>query len=171
MLPTGNKIIGSASVVVIICFFLPWVLVSCEGQAVASFSGWQLAAGGNIPTALGSQPMEGSPVLFLILLAAIGCLAIIYLIYRRQLALQIGSFAAIGLAVLSLLIMLFKMISFQSDGNETNFMNIEVRYQFGLFGTVLGYLGIIAGAALTLTKKAHPAPAEIPESADSTTMC
>jgi len=171
MLPTGNKIIGAASGVVIICFFLPWILVSCEGQPVASLSGWQLAVGTNVQNTLQSPPtppIEGSPVLFLVLLAAIGCLAIIYLIYRRQLVLQIGSFGAIGLAVLSLLILLFKMVDAQPDLQQTDFVNIETHYQSGLFGTILGYLGIIVGAVLNLTEKDLPARAEIPEPEDST---
>ncbi len=177
MLTTGNKIIGAASGVVMICFFLPWILVSCEGQPVASLSGWQLAVGTNVQNTLQSPPIfrsppsppiQGSPVLFLVLLAAIGCLAIIYLIYRRQLALQIGSFGAIGLAVLSLLILLFKMVDAQPDLQQTDFVNIETHYQSGLFGTILGYLGIIVGAVLNLTEKDLPARAEIPEPEDST---
>jgi hypothetical protein len=31
--------------VIILCFFLPWVSVSCQGQPIVTFSGFQLAKG------------------------------------------------------------------------------------------------------------------------------
>lgn len=95
----GNKIVGTGASVAVICFFLPWVLVSCGGQPVASISGWQLAAGGSISTGWGSQPIPSSPMLFLVLLAALASLAAVYLAYKQQLRLRSAALTAPASAI------------------------------------------------------------------------
>jgi hypothetical protein len=147
MLSKGSKIIGPAATVALVCFFLPWILVSCGGQPVASFSGWQLAAGGNVQTGFGAQPVEGSPELFLILLAALGCLALVYFVYQRQIAIRTVAYTAIGSAGLSLLILLAKFSGAQSRAAE---VGITAQLQYGFWGTVLGNVAVIIGAVLDL---------------------
>jgi len=150
MLPKGNRIIGPAAAIALVCFFLPWVLVSCGGQPMASFSGWQLAAGGNIQTGFGTQPIEGSPVLFLVLLAAIGCLALVYFGYQRQIVTRTGAYIATGLAGASLLILLAKFSGAQSQATQPG---VTVKLQYGLWGTVLANVAIIIGAVLDLREE------------------
>lgn len=164
MLSKGSKITGPGAAVAFICFFLPWVLVSCEDQPVATFSGWQLATGGNVQTALGSQPLEGSPILFIVLLAAVGCLALVYFIYRRQFAIRSGAYAALGLAGLSLLILLFKFITAEPDASQNDIaVEIKLRFQYGFWGTVLAYLAIVVGAIMDLSPKEQPVTYSEPE--------
>lgn len=152
-LSKGNKIIGSAAAIALMCFFLPWVLVSCEDQPVASFSGWQLATGGTVQTSMGAQPfpLEASPVLFLVLLAAAACLALVYFLYQRRIALRKAAYAAIGLAGLSLLILLVKFAGAQAQPPQAGSgIDVQLRLQYGFWGTVLANLAIIAGAVVAL---------------------
>jgi hypothetical protein len=164
-LSKGNKIVGPAAALVLLCFFMPWVLVSCEDQPVATFSGWQLASGGMIQTSLGAQPfpLVGSPSLFLVLLAGAGCLALVYMVYRRRIAPRQSAYGAIGVAVLSLLILFVKFAGAQSQAAQAGPGNAQVRMEYGFWGTVLAYFAIIAGAVMVLKepeRSADPAQEE-----------
>jgi hypothetical protein len=148
-LTKGNKIIGPAGIVALVCFFMPWVLVSCENQPVASFTGMQLAAGGRVGSGLGAQPLRGSPELFLVLFAAAGCIALVYLAYRGRMAVRRAAAFAIGLAALSLLLMFAK---FAGAPGQTSQMGAAVKLdlQYGFWGSVLANLAIVAGGVIEL---------------------
>lgn len=167
MLPTGNKIIGSSAGVVLVCFFLPWILISCEGQTVATFSGWDLAVGGAVQTTFIDQPVLGSPMLFLVLMAAIACLILVGLVFVRLLPLAVGTYAASGLAMLGLLVLVFKLITAQPLVDQPGIpVKIDIHYQYGLWGTILGHLGVIVGASLNLLRKTTSAPVQRPARGD-----
>ena len=70
MFSRGNKIVAPAASIAFVSFFLPWITVSCSGQTVESVSGFQLAKDVN------------SPELYLVLLAALGILAVVFLVYQ-----------------------------------------------------------------------------------------
>ena len=40
-----NGVVRLAALAVIVCFFLPWGTVSCGGQEIGTFDGWDLATG------------------------------------------------------------------------------------------------------------------------------
>jgi hypothetical protein len=44
--------------IIIICFFLPFVIVSCEGKTIQEFTGMQMAVGTTVQTFSGSQEEE-----------------------------------------------------------------------------------------------------------------
>lgn len=157
MLSKGSKIIGPASAIALITFFMPWVLVSCENQPVASFTGWQLATGGSVETSLGRQPvpLEGSPSLFLVWLAAMGCLALVYLVYRQRLEVRKAAYGALGLAALSLLILLAKFATADTQpptGGPR--IDVQLRMQYGFWGTVLAYIAVIVGGVIDVKEEA-----------------
>lgn len=146
-LTRGNKIVGAAASVAVICFFLPWVLVSCGGQPVASISGWQLAAGGSVSTGWGSQPIPSSPMLFLVLLAALAPLAAVYLAYKQQLKLRSAALTALASAAVALLTL---VIQFSDGQHEASSMGVSTQREVGFWGTVLAHLAIVAGGLLDL---------------------
>ena len=45
-LSNGHKVGSSGAGVAMLCFFLPWVMVSCGNQPIASFGGILLMLGG-----------------------------------------------------------------------------------------------------------------------------
>jgi len=146
-LTKGNKVVATAASVALVCFFLPWVLVSCGGQPVASISGWQLAAGGSINTGWSSQPIPGSPVLFLVLLAALASLASVYLVYKGQLKLRTAALTALASGAVALLTLLARFSGAQS---ETGSMGVSAQLEVGFWGTVLAHVAIVAGGLLDL---------------------
>lgn len=75
-----RKITPSVFIIVLVCFFLPWINVSCQGQKVASFSGMQLVTGTTIeePALFGNsqkKKVSGEPlavIAFIAVLAGFG---------------------------------------------------------------------------------------------------
>jgi len=149
MLTNGHKLAGSGAGLVIICFFMPWILVSCSGEPVASMSGWNLAAGSTVQTFLGPQEIPGSNILFLILAAAIGSLLSVYYAWSKHAVgitntLLILGFGIVGMAVL--------VSRFFSAYKETTQYYLTVDFQIGLWGVVGGLLTIIVGAIYSFLK-------------------
>jgi len=170
MLSKGNKIIAPAAGIALLCFFLPWVTVSCAGQPIRSINGPQLANYGE------------APELYLVLLAAIGCLVVALLASQGMITIRTGAYTAIGLAAASLILILAKLLDFQSQlRNISDLANlpaawadlpigdltgmtpdvINVKLQYGLWGVILANVAIIVGAALDLLE-ASPQPPPLP---------
>ena len=145
-LSKGNKISGSGAIIAFLCFFMPWVLVSCNDQPVATFNGWQLTFGGTVQTSFGPEPVSNSPILLLVLLAAVGTLALIYLVYRNRYTTRWPSRVMIGLATLSLLVMGLVFIGSKSQSAPQSGVNLQVQLQYGFWGVVLANIAIIVGA-------------------------
>jgi hypothetical protein len=153
------KITGPAAAAAVLCFFMPWVLVSCNGQPVASFSGWQLAAGGVVDTALGPQPMAGSPSIFLILLAALASLGLAFVIYRGVFDIRRAAFGWVGLGALSLLLLVLKFVGAGSQASQQAGVNVGIDLRFGYWGSFLANLALVGGAVRELRAARRPAPA------------
>lgn len=143
----GHKVGSSGAALAILCFFMPWMLVSCGGQT-AKISGWQLAAGTTIGSGFSAQQMEGKPILFLALLAAFGVIYLAYSAYKLgSLTPTMDGYGLIALGVLPLLIL---FISFSGVKDQAAQQGVYVEFQFGLWGAVLGYIAAIAGGVLNL---------------------
>lgn len=165
----GIKITGPAAAVATLCFFMPWVLVSCNEQPVASFTGWQLAAGGVVNTALGPQPISASPSLFLILLAALASLGLAFAVYRGLLPIRRAALAWIGLGALSLLLLILRFAGAESQASADAGVEVGIRLRFGYWGTFLANLALVGGGIRELRAArgraaldAAPAAAELP---------
>jgi len=143
----GHKVGSSGAALAILCFFMPWLLVSCGGQT-AKVSGWDLAAGTTVGAGFSAQQIPGKPILFLVLLAAVGVIALAYLAYKRgTLMPKMDGYGLIGLGALALLIL---FISFSGAKEQGAQQGIYVDIEFGLWGAVIGYLGAIVGGVLNL---------------------
>jgi hypothetical protein len=138
-----RKYISVGTAIIFICFFLPWVTVSCKsnGAEIAKASGYELATGnfrslsnlyGNTnsfsQSDISNVPNEGKfPAIFLLLL--IGFLGLFSLNGRKYssiIAIVAGSLGLLGLLILT-----------------TNFSQIEqngyfkIKYQIGFIGQCL----------------------------------
>lgn len=143
----GHRIGSSGAALAILCFFMPWLLVSCGGQT-AKVSGWDLAAGTTVGVGFSAQQIPGKPILFLVLLAALGVIVLAYLAYKRgALKPKMDGYGLIGLGALALLIL---FISFSGAKEQGAQQGIYVDFEFGLWGAVLGYLATIVGGVLNL---------------------
>ena len=142
----GHKVGSSGAALAILCFFMPWMLVSCGNQS-AKVNGWALSAGTTVGSGFYAQQIPGKPILFLVLLAALGILYVAYLAYKRGSLAQVDSYGLIALGAVPLLILL---IQFSGVKDQAAQQGVYIEYQFGLWGTVIGCLAAIAGGALNL---------------------
>jgi len=147
-LSRGYKVGSGGAAVAILSFFLPWVLVSCSGQQVR-MSGWQLAAGATAGEGYGAQQTSGDPLLFLVLFAGIGVLALAYRAYERGKVTQADGYGLIGLGALPLAILLYRFSGLQDQAALYGFV---VRYQLGFWGVVVGYIAVVIGGIMDLVE-------------------
>lgn len=142
-LPGGYRIATPAAVILLVFFFLPWMTVSCAGQPLGSFSGMSLAISSS------TQDIGGMPDLFLIPLAGIIILVFAYLAVKRaRLETNLDVYGLVALGVLPILDLL---IRFAATGRNAAQMGLDVHFEFGFFGIILGLIGVIGGAVYNWT--------------------
>jgi len=135
----GRFVSGSGALLAILFFFMPWVMVSCSGQDLGSLSGWDLAAGTNI----GGSPTEGNPFVFLILILAILALLLVALPHSLAFAAAETFF---GAAAIILLLVIYT--GMRNDAMEQTGGMIQIKLQWGMLGTLLGYFLVIGGGLI-----------------------
>ncbi len=150
----GQKISLSAALFGALCFFLPWVEVSCMGVRKTA-SGLQLASDANLPE------------VWLVLLAMLAAVGIVVLqIMSRKERNPLGkllSLLTIGAGLLPLLICIFEWTKFSNDiskmkGSDSygfgrmigSAIEGSVSYEFGGILTIVCALGLIIGGFLHL---------------------
>jgi len=143
----GHKVGSSGAALAILCFFLPWMMVSCGGQTT-EVNGWDLASGTVVGSGFAAQQIEGQPILFLVLLAAFGVLALAYFAFKRgSLTPVMDGYGLIALGAVPLLILFFQFSGVKDQAAQ---QGVYIEYQFGLWGIVIGYIAAIAGGVLNL---------------------
>jgi hypothetical protein len=119
----GQKISFSAAIIGVICFFLPWVEVSCMGLR-KSASGLQLAT---------DMKLTEVWIVLLVLLAAVAL--VLFQIIGKSITKDLDkllSLLVIGTGIVPLLIMLYEYIHFSNEISK-----VTDRTPFGL-GQILG---------------------------------
>jgi hypothetical protein len=116
-------------------------------------SGWNLAVGSEVSTILGPATLESSPILFLMLLSAIACLAAGSLVFLHKLPDRLGAFIALVSVGIGLGALFVKVLGVQADlsGTDTRAMRIEP--QIGFIGFVVAYIVVVVGAIMDLRTK------------------
>ena len=145
MFAKGYKIASPAAALIIVCFFLPWVMVSCSGQQLAEFSGWELATGPEINTGFGVERADATPTAFLIPLFAIAILVLAWRSSQKQHLSGVDRYGLIVLGALPLILMWIQFLGAQSEAASQGF---RMESRIGWWGTVIGLLGIAAGGAI-----------------------
>lgn len=144
-IPRGHKLSSPAAVVALLCFFLPWVFVSCGNQTVGSYAGSELAIGPTVRMGYTAQRIDGWPQLFIVPLAAIGAVALAFLACKRGRLTVLDGIGLAGFGIAPLLVLLFTYIPVQGQAAREG---IRFDPQIGLWGVLLGFVCVIAGAAL-----------------------
>lgn len=144
-----KKLSPALFVLIIICFFMPFVNLSCSGQTIMSLTGFQLITGADIKdqnmfgdingTQTKQEKVESQPLALFALLAAIAGLGLSF-IRKKSLAIVNVVISALGAVFLLLL-------KFNLDGDaELGGQNvITLDYQAGYW---LAFLLFLAGAVL-----------------------
>lgn len=151
--------IGSA--LVLICFFLPWLLVSCSLDSNANsgmeISGYEIASGNyqvtenlnQFGSMFGGSPYETSnadmayPLLALIPVAgALGLVALNGRVSGSVIAIMAGFLGIGGMTIFS--------IAMSGYREELQSMLIQLSYKAGYWGTWLGFIWLVVVGILTI---------------------
>ncbi|MCB8984521.1 MAG: FHA domain-containing protein [Ardenticatenaceae bacterium] len=138
----GKFITGPVAVLVLLFFFLPWVTVSCSGQPLGQFSGYELARG--ITTGVAALP--GDTALFSVPLVALIALLGTGLAFIKRDWERPSGFVTAAAAALGLLVLLWRWFNYQSEADPL----VTVSYEPGLWLTLLGLLLILGGGVLSI---------------------
>ncbi len=127
-----KKLSPAAFVLALVCFFLPFVTFSCQGQTVASFSGIQLATGTRIqqPQAFGppkEHKVDAEPLATVALLSVLAALVLSFLRGKKW---GVGSAALAALGVILLVALKSKL---DGDALRQGGGVIQVSYGAGYY--------------------------------------
>jgi len=122
--------------IALICFLLPWVRISCQGERVASFSGIQLVTGTAIeePQMFGpkkERKVNGEPLAILAFLTAIAGFGIGFLKGKKW---RIGSAIASGVGIILLFMLKSKL---NNDILRESENVLQVDYGVGFYLTLI----------------------------------
>jgi lysylphosphatidylglycerol synthetase-like protein (DUF2156 family) len=141
---------SAAALLLMLCFFLPWVTVSCSGQPVATVSGQDLASGMTVEAFGSSEHLEGETVLYLVPLAGVIALGLALIGGR------VGKGLSIAQIILAVLVSLLLFLTWNNMQSQIRQYNLDVSLKIGFLGSILAVLGIIAGAVLSMSDTSPP---------------
>jgi hypothetical protein len=162
-LTVGQMIAIGAALLVLLCFFFPWVELNFL-LASTNLSGFQLAIG----SGPGGSSAPAVPSLFLVPLSMIGVLVIAAICFARQgSAAQLKSITAILLLAgggISVLVILYQYFNLNQQFNQ-NIMGMIAQkmfsYSFGAHGSLVGSIVVTGGGLIDLAmgkKSTLPSP-------------
>lgn len=127
--------------IALICFFLPWVNVSCQGQKVMSFSGIQLVTGTTIeePQMFGGKQkrkIKGEMLAVLTFLSVIAGLVLSLLKNKKG---TIGTIASGGTGAILVLLLKFKL---DSDIQKETAGMLQLNYDVGFYLVLLLFIAV-----------------------------
>jgi hypothetical protein len=118
--------------IVLICFMLPWVNLSCEGHNAAPFSGIQLVTGTTVERQ--NQKVKSEPLAVAILVLIVLGFALSFLKDKKSSIIP----SIIGAAAFALLLMLKSKID-----TEASNQSIQVQYAIGFWLVLVFVIGAI----------------------------
>jgi hypothetical protein len=155
----ARKLSPAAFVLALICFFLPFVTFSCQGQKIASLNGVQLATGTTLqqPQMFGppkSQKVDAEPLAALALLALLAGAGLSLLKGKK------GAGMSAAFAGLSFIFLLALKSKLDGDAVRQGGGAIQVNYEAGFYLVIVLLLAAIGAGIYTLAAgKGIPAPA------------
>lgn len=151
----GRTLSFQGALLALICFFLPWVTVSC-GDRTSTLSGLKMAFGGTVETNQGPEQRDPDVFMLFVFLCGIILLLLVIFAWVRSVQSRGLSIALIALSGISLLILALRYMNQQTD--TTGDVPIYVTYHAGFWGTVIGYLlGLVGGVLDLVVRPSKPA--------------
>jgi len=146
----GKVISGPTAVFLIALFFLPWILVSCEGAAIGEFNGYQLATGtppDGLDMFMSAYDMQAEPILFVVPLAGVVTLALLAVTLWKANFEQNTIWGRVIVSFTALLILVLEWVQWsqQSDAQITT-----ITARPALWGTIICLLLLGAAAILDI---------------------
>jgi hypothetical protein len=135
-----RKISSSIFGLILVCFFLPFMTVSCQSQKIYSFTGTQLVTGTSIEqkNSFGGsstkQQVNGEPLAFLALACSIAGVGVGLSNWKK------GPKVSIGIAIAGVILMLLLKSKVDTDVFSQGRGMIQVDYDLGFWGGLLLFL-------------------------------
>jgi len=149
-LSRGSWFTGPGAALVVVCFFLPWIAVSCEGQPMITLSGLDMARAG----AVGAGRSE----LYLVVGAGLISLLVLAYVYQRGYVDTTSAVVQLGLAVIGFVPIGLVYLDLRPEAQDAT-VAVTANTQLGLWATLLGLLLIAVGGVLDLMeRRREPAP-------------
>ncbi|MBK8985998.1 MAG: FHA domain-containing protein [Chloroflexi bacterium] len=159
----GHFISGPAALLVLLFFFLPWVTVSCSGQPLGQFTGYDLAVGAPLFVGTDAVGVPSLPALpgdrFLFVVPGVALLTLLWvgLAFARQpwarlLGLGVVLTAVSGLALLAWRWAILRL-------TITPLMTVV--YEPGLWLTMGGLVGILLGGVVSIVRPRQATAADL----------
>ena len=144
-----KKLSPAAFVLALVCFFLPFVTFSCQGQTVASLSGIQLATGTKIqqPQVFGlpkEHKVDAEPLAAVALLSVLAALVLSFLRGKKW---GVGSAALAALGVILLAALKSKL---DGDTLRQGEGIVQVSYGAGYYLCLVFLLSAVGASIYTL---------------------
>jgi hypothetical protein len=143
--------------IVLFCFFLPWVNVSCGGQKVAAVSGIQLVTGTTVaePQAFGpttKRKLPGEPLAVLILLSACAGFALSFIKDKK------GAISTAVTGVIGIIFLLLLRSKIDNELLREGLGMLELDYRAGFYLTLLLFLSAIGVNIYSMTQGKRISP-------------
>lgn len=137
--------------IVLICFFLTWVNVSCQGQKVATFSGIQLVTGTTVeePQMFGSakkRKIQGETLAIFVFLSACAGFALSFIKDKKG---AMGTAVTGGMGIIFLLLLKSKL---DNDILRQGQGMLQVDYGAGFYLTLLLFLSAIGANVYSMAQ-------------------
>lgn len=142
-LPRPRQISGGGALLALLCFFLPWISVSCGNGVSISASGWTLATA--------PQASGGNSSAWLLLLVPLAALAVLWLLYRvlngdasGEAGLSKWELVAGGAGLAPLVLLFIGLEQARSDPRNLG-LGALIQFELGYWLTWVGFSAVIAG--------------------------
>jgi hypothetical protein len=148
------KISRATFIIAIICFFLPWIQLSCGSHHV-DLNGMDAITG---KTLSDGRSISSSPVVALAFLLALAGIAITFARgkFANTKIVSIGT-AVIG-AIGFLLLYMFKVGTYNNfirEKEQGNLMGVELHFRYGLYLTMLSFIAAFLIGVYSLKRQAN----------------
>lgn len=153
----ARKLSPATLILALICFFLPFVTFSCQGQRIASLSGMQLATGTTLqqPEMFGppkTQKIDAEPLALLALLAVLAGMGLSFLKGKK------GSAGSAALACLAILFLAALKAKLESDALRQAGGAVQLSFDAGYYFSLvlllaaagIGVYAMLAGRGIRI---------------------
>ncbi len=135
----------AASILAIISFFLPWVVIVDVVKTLASLTGWQIASGVLLTSSTGDTLFQGSPINYIVPLVGIIIMVTTLISFIRR---RVTRWDGLGIISLSIVAFLFTWVQYGAGQSLAGEGGVSLHPQIGIIGAWLALLGLFVAGVL-----------------------
>ncbi len=142
---TGQIVGIAASILAIISFFLPWVVIVDVVKTLTSLTGWQIGSGVIMGSSTGDILFQGSPISYIVpVVGIIVIISTLISLFRKR----VSRWDGLGTIALSIVAFLITWVQFGAGQSLAAEGDVRLLPQIGLIGAWLALLGLFVAGVL-----------------------